>query len=212
MDGLNGIELCREIKSDQSLSHIPVILLTADPSAELKLQGIEVGAYDFISKPFDKELFTAKINSVLKNRRNLQTYFYNEVTLKSETNKISQEDKSFIQKAILIIESNLTATNFNVKTLASELSMSHSNLYKRIKATSGLSINSFVRFIRLRKAAELLINTNLNINEVAFRVGINDIKYFRLQFQNQFKLTPSAFIKKHRKVFHKNFSINTNLN
>ncbi|MBB2144899.1 response regulator [Pedobacter sp. LMG 31464] len=212
MDELNGIEFCREIKADQTLSHIPVILLTADPSAELKLQGIEVGAYDFISKPFDKELFTAKINGVIKNRSNLQSYFYNEVTLKSERNKISQEDKSFIQKAIVIIEDRLMESNFNVKILASELSMSHSNLYKRIKATSGLSINSFVRFTRLRKAAELLINTNLNINEVAFRVGINDLKYFRIQFQNQFKLTPSAFIKKHRKTFHKQYNINTNLN
>ncbi|WP_316765892.1 two-component regulator propeller domain-containing protein [Pedobacter frigiditerrae] len=211
MDGLDGIELCREIKADPTMSHIPVILLTADPSPELRLQGIEVGAYDFISKPFDKELFTAKINGVIKNRSNLQSYFYNEVTLKSERNKISQEDKSFIQKTITIIEDNLMETNFNVKILASQLSMSHSNLYKRIKATSGLSINSFVRFIRLRKAAELLINTGLNINEVAFRVGINDIKYFRVQFQNQFKLTPSAFIKKHRKIFHKQYSINTNL-
>ncbi|MBP8067084.1 MAG: response regulator, partial [Pedobacter sp.] len=211
MDELNGIEFCREIKSDQTLNHIPVILLTADPSPELKLKGIEVGAYDFISKPFDKELFTAKINGVIKNRSNLQTYFYNEVTLKSESNKISQEDKSFIQKAIMIIEDNLMVPNFSVKILASDLSMSHSNLYKRIKTTSGLSINSFVRFIRLRKAAELLINTNLNINETAFRVGINDIKYFRIQFQNQFKLTPSDFIKKHRKTFHKNYSINTNI-
>ena len=210
MEGLNGIELCKEIKADQTLSHIPVILLTADPSPEIKLKGIEVGAYDFISKPFDKELFTAKINGIIKNRSNLQTYFYNEVTLKSESNKISQEDKSFIQKAIVIIEDNLMVPSFNVKILASELSMSHSNLYKRIKTTSGLSINSFVRFIRLRKAAELLINTNLNINETAFRVGINDIKYFRVQFQNQFKLTPSDFIKKHRKTFHKNYSINTN--
>jgi AraC-like DNA-binding protein len=102
-------------------------------------------------------------------------------------------------------------TEFNVKSLASDLGMSHSNLYKKIKTTSGLSINSFIRFIRIRKAAELLINTNLNINEAAFRVGINDIKYFREQFQKQFKLTPSDFIKKHRKTFHKHYSVNTNL-
>lgn len=209
MDGLNGIELCRAIKEDQALSHIPVILLTADPSPELRLQGIEVGAYDFISKPFDKALFTAKINGVIKNRKSLQTYFYNEITLKSETYKISQEDKGFLQKCISIIEDNLIESEFNVKKLSTDLGMSHSNLYKKVKTTSGLSINSFVRFIRLRKAAELLINTNLNINEVAFRVGINDIKYFREQFQKQFKLTPSEFVKKHRKTFHKHFSINT---
>ncbi|SER24834.1 two-component regulator propeller domain-containing protein [Pedobacter rhizosphaerae] len=211
MDGLNGIELCKAVKEDQALSHIPVILLTADPSNEMRLMGLEAGAYDFIAKPFDKELFTAKINSVIKNRTNLQSYFYNEITLKSDTYKVSQEDKGFLQRCITIIEENLMETEFNVKSLASDLGMSHSNLYKKIKTTSGLSINSFIRFIRIRKAAELLINTNLNINEAAFRVGINDIKYFREQFQKQFKLTPSDFIKKHRKTFHKHYSVNTNL-
>ncbi|SDG97240.1 Two component regulator propeller [Pedobacter terrae] len=208
MDGLNGIELCKAIKEDSALSHIPVILLTGDPSPEVKLKGIEVGAYDFIGKPFDKELFTAKIKSIIKNRTNLQSYFYNEITLKSEAHKVSQEDKGFLQKCIMIIEENLMENNFNVKTLASDLGMSHSNLYKKIKATSGQSINGFIRFIRLRKAAELLINTNLNINEAAFRVGINDSKYFREQFQKLFKLTPSEFIKKHRKSFHKYYNIN----
>ncbi|GGI23629.1 hybrid sensor histidine kinase/response regulator [Pedobacter mendelii] len=208
MDGLNGIELCRAIKEDSALSHIPVILLTADPNDEIRLKGIEVGAYDFISKPFDKELFTAKINGIIRNRTNLQSYFYNEITLKSDAHKVSQEDSGFLQKCINIIESNLTEDSFSVKTLASDLGMSHSNLYKKIKSTSGQSINSFIRFIRLRKAAELLINTNLNINEAAFRVGINDIKYFREQFQKLFKLTPSEFVKKHRRTFHKYYNIN----
>ncbi|MEH3115857.1 two-component regulator propeller domain-containing protein [Pedobacter terrae] len=207
MDDLNGIELCKAIKEDSALSHIPVILLTGDPSPEVKLKGIEVGAYDFIGKPFDKELFTAKIKSIIKNRTNLQSYFYNEITLKSDVHKVSQEDKGFLQKCIMIIEENLMEDSFNVKTLASDLGMSHSNLYKKIKSTSGQSINSFIRFIRLRKAAELLINTNLNINEAAFRVGINDSKYFREQFQKLFKLTPSEFIKKHRKSFHKYYNI-----
>lgn len=209
MDGLNGIELCRAVKEDSELSHIPVILLTADPSAEVRLKGIEVGAYDFISKPFDKELFLAKINGIIKNRQNLQSYFYNEITLKSDAHKVSQEDRGFLQNCINIIEDNLTEENFSVKTLAASLGMSHSNLYKRIRATSGQSVSSFVRFIRLRKAAELLINTNLNINEAAFRVGINDIKYFREHFQKLFNLTPSEFVKKHRKTFHKYYNLNS---
>jgi signal transduction histidine kinase/ligand-binding sensor domain-containing protein/AraC-like DNA-binding protein/ActR/RegA family two-component response regulator len=209
MDGLNGIELCKAIKEDSATNHIPVILLTADPSPEAKLKGAEAGAYDFISKPFDKELFSAKINGIIKSRTELQLYFYNEITLKSDTHKVSQEDKRFLQKCITIIEDNLIEDSFSVKTLASGLGMSHSNLYKRIKATSGLSVNGFVRFIRLRKAAELLINTNLNINEAAFRVGINDIKYFREQFQKLFKLMPSEFVKKHRKTFRKYYNINS---
>ncbi|WP_231464930.1 hybrid sensor histidine kinase/response regulator transcription factor [Pedobacter sp. Leaf132] len=209
MDVLNGIELCKAIKEDSELSHIPVILLTADPSDEVRLSGIEVGAYDFITKPFDKELFTAKIHGIIKNRQNLQSYFYNEITLKSDAHKVSEEDKGFLQKCITIIEENIMEEDFNVKILASALGMSHSNLYKRIRATSGQSISSFVRFIRLRKAAELLINTNLNINEAAFRVGINDIKYFRTHFQKLFNLTPSEFVKKHRKTFHKYYNLNS---
>lgn len=209
MDGLNGIELCKAIKEDSELSHIPVILLTADPSDEIRLSGIEVGAYDFITKPFDKELFSAKINGIIKNRQNLQSYFYNEITLKSDAQKVSQEDKVFLQKCINVIEDNLMEENFNVKILASVLGMSHSNLYKRIRTTSGQSISGFVRFIRLRKAAELLINTNLNINEAAFRVGINDVKYFREHFQKLFNLTPSEFVKKHRKTFHKYYNLNS---
>lgn len=209
MEGMNGIDFCKAIKADPALGHIPVILLTADPTPELRLQGIEVGAYDFISKPFDKELFAAKINTVIKNRSNLQSYFFNEITLKSDRLKVSEEDRGFLQKCVTLIEENLIENDFNVKFLASALGMSHSNLYKKIKATSGQSINSFTRFIRLRKAAELLINTNLNINEVAYRVGISDVKYFREQFQKVFKLTPSEFIKKHRNTFHKYYHVNT---
>lgn len=211
MEEMNGIALCEALKDEPYLSHIPVILITADPSPENRLKGIEVGAYDFIAKPFDRDLFTAKINGIIKDRTQLQNYFYNEITLKCATQKISEGDRAFLQKCITNIEENLIETEFNVKTLASDLGMSHSNLYKRIKSTSNLSINSFIRFIRLRKAAELLINTNLNINEAAFRVGINDIKYFREQFNKHFKLTPSEFVKKHRKTFRKNYNVNTNV-
>jgi AraC-like DNA-binding protein len=86
--------------------------------------------------------------------------------------------------------------------------MSHSNLYKKIKSISGQSLNGFIRFIRLRKAAELLINTNCNVNEAAYRVGLNDIKYFREQFHKLFGMNPSEFIKKHRVAFHKNYLLN----
>nr|WP_199083041.1 response regulator [Pedobacter sp. ASV19] len=208
MDGLNGIELCRSIKNNSTLNHIPVILLTANPELASELAGIEVGAYDYVSKPFDKEVFIAKINGVIKDRKDLQNYFYKEITLKADSLKISEQDSLFLQKCITIIEDNLTGTEFNVKILAHGLSMSHPSLYKKIKQASGMSISGFVRFIRLRKAAELLINTSLNINEVSIRVGLNDLKYFREQFQKQFKLTPSEFMKQHRKTFQKHHNLN----
>jgi DNA-binding response OmpR family regulator len=155
MQGLSGIEVCHRVKEDPVLNHIPVILLTASSSAEIKLKGIEGGADDYITKPFEKEILIARVNGILKSRNNLQKYFYNEITLKSNDLKISQEYKEFLEKCLVIVEQHLTDPEFSIKTLAAEIGMSHSNLYRRIKSISGQSANSFIRFIRLRKAAEI---------------------------------------------------------
>jgi len=141
----------------------------------------------------------------LRSRNNLQKYFYNEVTLQSSNLNISQEYKEFLSKCIRIIENHLEDTDFNIKTFATEMGMSHSNLYKKIKSISEQSATEFIRFIRLRKAAELMINTSLNVSEVAFKVGFNDIKYFREQFIKLFEMKPSEYIRKFRKTLQKNY-------
>lgn len=207
MNSMSGIDLCRIIKQDASLSHIPVILLTGDPNPEAKLKGIEVGAVDFVSKPFEKDLLVARVQGILKDRRELQNYFYNEVTLKSNARNISEHHKDFLYKCIGIIENYLVDPAFDVKTIAVEMGMSYSSLFKKIKAVSGQSVNSFVRFVRLRKAAELMIHTNCNVNEAALNAGFNDIKYFREHFIKQFGIKPSEFIKKHRPAFHKTYLV-----
>jgi YesN/AraC family two-component response regulator len=209
MQGLSGIEVCSRIKEDPVLNHIPVILLTASSSPEIKLKGIEGGADDYISKPFEKEILVARVNGILKSRNNLQKYFYNEITLnKSNDLKISQEYKEFLEKCLLIVEQHLTDPDFSIKTLAAEIGMSHSNLYKRIKSISGQSANSFIRFIRLRKAAEILLTTDSTVYETAYKVGLNDLKYFREQFNKLFGINPSDYIKKYRKPFHNNYNVN----
>jgi YesN/AraC family two-component response regulator len=203
MPGLNGIELCSTIKQDQQLSHIPMILLTASSSSENKIKGLESGADDYISKPFDKDVLVARIANLLQNRSNLQSYFYNTITLKSVNVTISDEYKHFLEKCIEIVEQHITDENFNIKTLASEIGMSHSNLYRKIKSLSGYTVNSFIRYIRLRKAAELLIQSDMNVNEVAIETGFNSIKYFRDQFFKLFGANPSDFLKQKRPVFKK---------
>jgi ligand-binding sensor domain-containing protein/signal transduction histidine kinase/DNA-binding response OmpR family regulator len=209
MQGLSGIEVCSRIKEDPVLNHIPVILLTASSSPEIKLKGIEGGADDYISKPFEREILVARVNGILKSRNNLQKYFYNEITLnKSNDLKISQEYKEFLEKCLLIVEQHLTDPDFSIKTLAAEIGMSHSNLYKRIKSISGQSANSFIRFIRLRKAAEILLTTDSTVYETAYKVGLNDLKYFREQFNKLFGINPSDYIKKYRKPFHNNYNVN----
>jgi len=208
MSGISGIELCKTIKEDNELNHIPVILLTSSSAADTRLEGVEGGADDYITKPFEKELLVARVTNLLKSRNNLQKYFYSEITLNRKSLKISAEYKEFLEKCISIVEKHLEDDDFGVKTLLSELGMSHSNLFRRVKSVSGQSINVFIRFIRLRKAAELFINTNYNVNEIAFQVGINDTKYFREQFNKVFGMNPSEYIKKYRWPFNEHYTVN----
>ncbi|HMI05811.1 MAG TPA: two-component regulator propeller domain-containing protein [Pedobacter sp.] len=207
MQGIDGIELCEKIKEDPALSFIPVILLTASSSQEVKLKSLEGGADDYIRKPFEKEYLVARVANLLKNRNNLQNYFYNEITLQSNTIAISEEYKKFLEKCIVIVENHLYDADFGIKSLANEIGMSHSNLYKRVKSISGQSVSAFIRFIRLRKAAELMINTDCNVTEAAFQTGFNDSKYFGKQFLKLFHSNPSEFIKKNRKYFNKKYKI-----
>ncbi|AMR31082.1 hypothetical protein A0256_06420 [Mucilaginibacter sp. PAMC 26640] len=207
MESMSGIDLCTIMKKDSSLSHIPVILITGDPNLEIQLKGIEVGAVDFVSKPFEKDLLLARVQGILKDRRELQRYFYNEVTLKSNSRNISENHKEFLYKCISIIENYLIDPHFDVKTIADEMGMSYSSLFKKIKAISGQSVNNFVRFVRLRKAAEMMINTHCNVNEAALNCGFNDIKYFREQFIKLFGVKPSEFIKQHRQAFNKTYLV-----
>ncbi|MFA6086779.1 two-component regulator propeller domain-containing protein [Mucilaginibacter sp.] len=207
MPGLNGIELCAIIKQDPLLSYIPMILLTASSSPAGKLKGLESGADDYISKPFEKDILIARVANLLQIRRNLQRYFYSAVTLKSTNVAISEEYKQFLEKCIEVVEKHLTDHNFNINMLASEIGMSRSNLFRKVKSLSGHSINSFIRYIRLRKAAELLIQSDMNINEVALETGFNNIKYFRTQFFKLFGANPSDFLRQKRPVFKKRFNV-----
>jgi signal transduction histidine kinase/ligand-binding sensor domain-containing protein/DNA-binding response OmpR family regulator len=207
MQGMSGIDLCQKIKEDAALQHIPVILLTASTAAGVRLKGVEGGADDYITKPFDKDILVARVASLLKARTVLQHYFFNAITLKHTDQKVSQEYKEFLERCIAIVESHLDDDNFNLKVLLAEIGMSRSNLFRKVKSVSGLSIKSFIRFIRLRKAAELFINTNYNVSETALRVGINDIKFFRAEFNKVFGMNPSEYIKKYRKTFGNQFVV-----
>lgn len=201
MDEMSGLELCKSMKQDTSINHIPVILLTGDATPDIMLKSIEEGAVDFLNKPFEKEVLIAKVKSVLRSRAELQNYFYKEITLKNNVRNISEEHKDFLYNCISIIEQHLVDQHFDVEMLSRKMGMSYPTLFKRIKLITGQSVNNFIRFVRLRKAAELLIHTNCNVNEAAFQAGFNDIKYFREHFNKQFGINPSGFIKKHRATF-----------
>jgi ligand-binding sensor domain-containing protein/signal transduction histidine kinase/DNA-binding response OmpR family regulator len=211
MQDTTGIDFCKAVKESPALNHIPFILLTGSFSPESKLKGIEYGADDYITKPFEKDMLVARVQSLLRKQQNLQKYFYDEITHRKNTLNISGEYKGFLENCIAIVEQHLDDDNFNIQVLAREIGMSHSSLYKKIKTISGQSANAFIRYIRLRKAAEMFINTNHNINETAFYIGIKDIKYFREQFTKTFGMKPSEYIEKYRKSMGKNYKLNEKL-
>jgi AraC-like DNA-binding protein len=156
-------------------------------------------------------MLMARVKGILKSRNNLQRYFFNEITLKPNNLKISHEYREFLQKCIDIVELHLGDPDFSIKTLANEIGMSHSNVYRKIKSISGQSANGFIRFIRLRKAAEIFLKTDSTVYETAYKVGLNDLKYFREQFSKLFGLNPSDYIKKYRNAFHKDQNMNRNI-
>jgi YesN/AraC family two-component response regulator len=208
MEEMDGIELCSRIKKDAALNHIPVVLLTGSKGTETELQSIEEGADLYITKPFDKDLLLAKVENIFKTRNELRNYFFNEITLKQSSLKVSAEYREFLEKCIAIVERHLTDDNFTIKVLVKEIGMSHSNLYKKIKLLSDQSITNFIRYIRLRKAAELMLKGECNVNQAAFEVGISDIKYFRTQFNKLFGMNPSEYIKKYRHSFNSQYHVN----
>lgn len=197
MEGGSGIDLCHKIKKSNQWSHIPFILLTASSSSEIKLKGIEGGADDYITKPFDKDMLMARVDNLIQNRNRLHEYFHSEITLQSNDHKIPVEYKEFLEKVIQAVEAHLLEEDFTVKVLAKTMGMSHSNLYRQIKAISGKSANEFIRYIRLRRAAQILITTKANVNESAYQVGFRDIKHFRQQFTKLFGCTPSEYRKRY---------------
>jgi signal transduction histidine kinase/ligand-binding sensor domain-containing protein/DNA-binding NarL/FixJ family response regulator len=207
MEGMSGLELCTLIKKDENLSHIPVVLLTASIESEVQLKGIQNGADDYMTKPFDKDILFAKIRNILANRNILHQYFFDKITLKENHSKVPEEYQYFLKKCIEVVEEHIGNDDFNVKKMAKLVGVSHSVLYKKVKAMSGQSISSFISTIKFRRAAVFLLSENCTISNAAFQVGISDRKFFREKFLQIFGMNPSEYVKRYRQTFNKDLSI-----
>lgn len=188
----DGYETCREIKSDPKMAQTPVVMLTAKVESEDVITGIEAGADDYITKPFDVEILRSKINSLMKKRDDMKRYFSNSSTASSnEENTLPSNP--FMDAVIKNIEKHLDDSTFEAKVLADSLNMSLPTLYRKIKQYSDLSILELTRNIRLKKAAELLASQQYSVQEVAEMVGFNDTATFRKRFTEQYGVTPSQY-------------------
>jgi len=201
MPVMDGYEFCKTVKTDERTSHIPVILLTARASTESKLEGLETGADDFITKPFDPQELLTRIKNLIELRKNLQERFMRnfrklglEHLMDLETPDMKSTDQNFMQKAIRLVLENIADPDLNVEKLSADLAVSRRQLHRKMVAITGDSPNRFIRTVRLNRAAELLKNKSGNVTEIAYEVGFNNLSYFAKSFKEEFGILPSEMV------------------
>ena len=193
MPEMDGLKLCEKIKTTELTSHVPVILLTAKADRESRLTGLETGADDYLPKPFDADELKLIVRNHIDARNKMKEKFSREITLEPQDIAISSFDERFIKKVLEIIEQHMDDEKFSIEELSRGVGYSNMHLYRKIKALSGQTPSQFLRTIRLKRAAALLINDNDNVTQIAFSVGFSSLSYFNKCFKQQFGLTPSKF-------------------
>ncbi len=196
MPVLDGIRFCRKIKQNIKTCHIPIILLTAKSSIENQIEGMEIGADDYITKPFSMNLLEAKISNLIKTRKRLKEYYSKSLDIQPDSIAFNSLDKELLNKAVAIIEENLSDSNLSVDFFAREMGMSRSNLHLKLKAVTGESATDFIKKIRFGKATKLLEENKYSIAEVSYMVGFNSPSYFSTSFKKYFGYLPTDYLQK----------------
>jgi ligand-binding sensor domain-containing protein/signal transduction histidine kinase/DNA-binding response OmpR family regulator len=193
MPGVNGWELCQRIKSDIRSSHLPVVMLTARTEHEAQLQGMATGADDYMTKPFHADVLLLKIQNLLDTREKLRESFRRETILTPSDVTSTSTDEAFLQQAVNVVEDHIADSTLDAGRFCELLNLSTMQVYRKLKALTGQSANEFIRTIRLKRAAQMLQDSTLNVSEIAYDVGFNDPKYFTKCFSKHFGETPTAY-------------------
>ncbi|GGA81814.1 hybrid sensor histidine kinase/response regulator transcription factor [Puia dinghuensis] len=198
---MDGLELCKKIKSDERTRHIPVILLTALSDEQDQLRALGIGANDYISKPFNVEILVSRIRNLLEFKDSVEETLKRRVV--AEPGEIEAEpektEEDFIREAVDVLEKNIANADFSVDEWSREMGLSRTTLYKRILAATGKTPIGFIRHFRMKRAAQLLEKTQHNIAEVAYMVGFNNPKYFARYFKEVYGVLPSVYQSEKRK-------------
>jgi DNA-binding response OmpR family regulator len=197
MPDMDGFEFCRKIRKDERTSHIAVLLVTALGSREHELEGLSHGADDYITKPFDLMILQTKVENILSVRQSLKQKYTSEILLQPRNVILSSPDERFLQKAITVIEDNIDDPDLDIEKFAAEIGVSRMQLYRKLNALTEMTVKEFVRSIRLKRAAQLLVQKKLNISEVAYAVGFRDLSHFRKCFRQEFGMNASEYVEKH---------------
>jgi YesN/AraC family two-component response regulator len=199
MPVMDGIELCKKIKQNININYIPVILLTAKTGIEDKMAGLETGADAYIPKPFSTDYLQKSIENLLENRKRISSRFENREKIDEKISEIQikSNDDTLMEKIIKVINENISNPELNVEMLAQEVGLSRVHLYRKLKELTNLSARDFIRSIRLKQAAKLLISKKINISEVAYTTGFSNLSHFSDSFKDFFGESPKEYIEHH---------------
>ena len=193
MPGMDGFELCQRVKTDINLSHIPVILLTARTTDVSRIEGLQLGADDYITKPFNVEILRLRVKKFIDWEQNNHREFRQKMNIEPSEITITPLDEQFIKKAIALVEKNIADSDFSVETMATEVGMSRTTLYKKLMAITGQGPAEFIRTIRIKRGRALLETSQMQVTEIAYAVGFTTVKSFTMNFKAEYGMTPSEF-------------------
>ncbi|MBN1951718.1 MAG: response regulator [Bacteroidales bacterium] len=194
MPQMSGTELCRSIKSDVRTCHIPVILLTAKTTINDQIEGVSLGADAYITKPFNIQFLFTTINQLIQTRRKLYAHFSQDVYMMPNKLTDNELDKEFLQRVIDFIHQNISDNKLSVETLAAEMNLSRSNIYRKIKALTGKTIIEFIRIVKLKHALTLMESKKHSLSEIAYLCGFTSPSYFTKSFRDQYGKPPSDYL------------------
>lgn len=200
MPVMDGIELCKQVKTNIHWSHIPVILLTARTAEEYQIEGLELGADDYITKPFNINLVRLRINKFIEWTKKNHNIFKQKIDINPAEITITSLDEMFIEKAIKIVEEHIADAEFSVENLGDILGLSRGHLYKKLMIITGKGPSEFMRTIRLKRGRQLLEKSQLQISQIAYEVGFNSPKRFSKYFREEFGISPSEYLKGYKKL------------
>jgi len=196
MPVMDGIKLCKNVKQNIRTCHIPVIILSAKSETKDQMEGLQMGADDYIPKPFSLAILTTKIQNMMRTRRRMLERYSKSLEVEPEKITFNAMDEALLKRAVAIVEKNMDNIEFSTDEFAREMNMSRSNLHLKLKAITGESTIDFIRKIRFNEAAKLLKDGRYTIAEVSTMVGFNTPSYFATSFKKYFGCLPTEYIKK----------------
>ena len=196
MPKMDGIEMCRRLKTNSDTSHIPIIMLTAKDTEDSQLEGLKTRAEQYLTKPFNLEMLQVSVANLINAREELKKRFNRDIYVQPSEVAVTSTDEVFLKQAVTLVEENIEDPEFNVEALVKDMGMSRSRLHLKMKAITGQSCSEFIRTIRLKRAVQLMEKSDLSVKEIMYQTGFNTASYFSKCFKKQFGIIPSEYLKK----------------